>query len=103
MNRPLSKKQYTNIERTQQKQITFVQRRPNGFDVGPTLYKCYPNVFCLLGRYIFYGARDRYAAVDAAGRDDHNDVLIYIISHQMAVISKALQLIRILCIAYSAF
>ena len=28
--------------------ITFVQRRPNIFDVGPTLYKCYTNVLCLL-------------------------------------------------------
>ena len=25
--------------------ITFIQRRPNVFDVGPTLYKCYTNVF----------------------------------------------------------
>ena len=24
--------------------ITFVQRRPNVFDVGPTLYKCYKHV-----------------------------------------------------------
>ena len=30
--------------------IIFVQRRPNVFDVGPTLYKCYTNVSCLLGR-----------------------------------------------------
>ena len=29
--------------------ITFVQRRPNVFDVGPALYKCYTNVLCLLG------------------------------------------------------
>ena len=29
--------------------ITFVQRWPNVFDVGPTLYKCYANVLCLLG------------------------------------------------------
>ena len=29
--------------------ITFVQRQPNVFDVGPTLYKCYTNVLCLLG------------------------------------------------------
>ena len=29
--------------------ITFVQRRPNVFDVGPTLYKCNTNVLCLLG------------------------------------------------------
>ena len=37
---------------TQQTQTicrTFVQRRPNVFDVGPTLYKCYTNVLCLLG------------------------------------------------------
>ena len=25
--------------------ITFVQRRPNVFDVGPTLYNCFTNVF----------------------------------------------------------
>ena len=29
--------------------ITFVQRRPNVFDVGPTLYRCYINVLYLLG------------------------------------------------------
>ena len=29
--------------------ITFIQRRPNVFDVGPTLYKCYTNVLCFLG------------------------------------------------------
>ena len=37
---------------TQQAQnicITFIQRRPNVSDVGPTLYKCYTNVLCLLG------------------------------------------------------
>ena len=28
--------------------MTFVQRRPNVFNVGPTLYKCYTNVLCLL-------------------------------------------------------
>ena len=33
--------------------ITFLQRRPNVFDVGPTLYKCYTNVLCLLGRAVF--------------------------------------------------
>ena len=27
----------------------FVQCRPNVEDVGPTLYKCYTNVLCLLG------------------------------------------------------
>ena len=31
--------------------ITFVQRRPNIFGVGPTLLKCYTNVLCLLGYY----------------------------------------------------
>ena len=29
--------------------ITFIQRRPNVFDVGPILYKCYTYVLCLLG------------------------------------------------------
>ena len=30
--------------------ITFIQRRPNVFDVGPALYKYYTNVLCLLGK-----------------------------------------------------
>ena len=29
--------------------MTFLQRQPNVFAVGPTLYKCYTNVVCLLG------------------------------------------------------
>ena len=35
-------------QQTQNICITFIQRRPNVFDVGPTLYKCYTNVVCLL-------------------------------------------------------
>ena len=34
--------------------ITFEQCRPNVFDVGPTLYKCYTNVLCLLECVVFY-------------------------------------------------
>ena len=34
---------------TQNTCITFVQRWPNVFDVGPILYKCYTSVLCLLG------------------------------------------------------
>ena len=34
---------------TQKIWITFAQRRPNGFNIGLTLYKCYTNVLCLLG------------------------------------------------------
>ena len=36
-------------QQTQNICIIFVKRRSNVFDVGPTLYKCYPNVLCLLG------------------------------------------------------
>ena len=36
------------IQQTQTICIIFVQRRPNVVDVGPTLYKCYTNVLCLL-------------------------------------------------------
>ena len=36
-------------QRTQNICITFVRRRPNVFDVGPFLYKCYTDVSCLLG------------------------------------------------------
>ena len=39
-------------QQTQNICITFVQRRPNVFDVGPTLYKCYTNVLRLLGYQI---------------------------------------------------
>ena len=34
---------------TQKNCITFVQRRPNVFDAGPTLYKCYTKVFVVSG------------------------------------------------------
>ena len=36
-------------QQTQNICITFIQRRPNVFDVGPTLHKCYTNVLYLLG------------------------------------------------------
>ena len=36
-------------QQTQNICITFVQRRPKVFDVGPTLYKCYTNVLRVLG------------------------------------------------------
>ena len=36
-------------QQTQDVCITFVQRRPNVFNVGPTLYKCYTIVLCWLG------------------------------------------------------
>ena len=36
-------------QQTQNICITFIQRRPNVFDVGPTLYTCYTNVLYLLG------------------------------------------------------
>ena len=47
----MSTHQFNRKRASQQAQhicITFIQRRPNVFDVGPTLYKCYTNVLCLL-------------------------------------------------------
>ena len=41
--------EHTSSQQTQSNCITFIQRRPNVFDVGPTLYKCYTYVLCLLG------------------------------------------------------
>ena len=41
------------FQQTQNISITFLQRRPNVFDVGPTLHKCYTNVLCLK-RYAAY-------------------------------------------------
>ena len=47
---------YVNMPQdTQQTQnicTTFVQRRPNVFDAGPTLYICYTNALCFLGRQL---------------------------------------------------
>ena len=40
---------HTSSQQTQNICITFVQRRPNVFDVGSTLYKCHTNILCLLG------------------------------------------------------
>ena len=36
-------------QQTQTICITFIQRRPNVFDVGPTLYKCYKKCFVFTG------------------------------------------------------
>ena len=36
-------------QQTQNMCITFIRCRPKVFAVGPTLYKCYRNVLCLLG------------------------------------------------------
>ena len=41
-------------QQTQNICIPFVQRRPNVLDVGPTLYKCYTNVLCLLRCKLVY-------------------------------------------------
>ena len=46
-------------QQTQNICITFVQRRPNVFDVGPTLYKCYTNVLCLLAGDVGGSIRSR--------------------------------------------
>ena len=39
-------------QQTQNICIAFVQCWSNVEDVGPTLYKCYTNVLCFLGKYI---------------------------------------------------
>ena len=49
------KSTFAQIWQSQQTQnicITFIQRRPNVFDVGPTLYQCFTNVLCLLASHI---------------------------------------------------
>ena len=35
-------------QQTQNICVTFIERRPNVFDVGPAFYKCYTNGLCLL-------------------------------------------------------
>ena len=47
---------YTITQQTQNICVTFVQRRPNFVNVGPTLYKCYTNVLgtSLIGGQVAY-------------------------------------------------
>ena len=41
-------------QQAQNLSIAFVQRRPNVFDVGPALYKCYTNILRLLEMLLDY-------------------------------------------------
>ena len=57
---------------TQQKQnicITFIQRRPNVFDVGPTLYKCYTNI-C-----VCWDIQQRHDVVHIPDHERHRNAL----------------------------
>ena len=44
-----SLRRMSHAQQTQNICIKCVHRGPTIFDVGPTLYKCYTNVLCLLG------------------------------------------------------
>ena len=44
-------------QQTQNICTTFVQRQPNVFDAGPTLYQWYTHVLCILGVPIIAVAR----------------------------------------------
>ena len=48
---------FRHSQKTQNICVTFAPRRPDVFDAGPTLYKCYTNVLCLLG-WIWLANRD---------------------------------------------
>ena len=61
------KSSYT--QQTQNICITFVQRRPNVFAFGPTLYKWYTNVLCLLSSYII--KHPRYYSVCSCHCQQH--------------------------------
>ena len=52
---PSKHKTFTQSHQTQNICITFVQCWSNVEDVGPTLYKCYTNVLCLLGCWFNVG------------------------------------------------
>ena len=41
-------------QQTQNICVAFIQRPPNVFDVGPTLYKCYTTVLCLMACFYTY-------------------------------------------------
>ena len=71
-------------QQTQNICITFVQRRSNVFGAGPSLYKCYTNVLCLLGcgSSKLWLPRETLTHVDsqsARGIEDQKVLLIWII------------------------
>ena len=53
-------------QQTQNICITFIQRRPNVFDVGPTLYKYYTEcfVFAGLSRYVVQNVLHKTNAIN---------------------------------------
>ena len=66
------------FQQTQNICTTFVQRRPNVFDVGPTLYKCYTNVLCLLGYlFVFFSEVNHDSGIQALQKCD----IIHSFSH----------------------
>ena len=52
--------------------ITFVQRRPSVFDVGPTLYKYHTKVLCLLGYCVLENNSQYRNNKDSALRGKHD-------------------------------
>ena len=54
---------HTTIPETQNICITFIQRRPNVFDDGPKLYKCYTDVFLFAGILLHYLVYTRHKMV----------------------------------------
>ena len=53
---------HTTTQQAQNICITFVQRRPNVFDTGPTLFKCYTNVcFFVCWGYVYHGVWDMFS------------------------------------------
>ena len=76
--RMFSQESSTDGSGTQQTQnicIPVVQRRPSVGDVGPTLYKCYTNILCLLGMLSFKTCERRSAQRVAPGEINVNTLV----------------------------
>ena len=71
---------------TQNILITFVQHRPNVFEVGPMLYKCYKNVLCLLGLYHLAHVHPAYYVDWVCTRSPRLSRLIYVTSTSTHVV-----------------
>ena len=61
---------------TQNISITFIQRPPNVFDVGPTLYICHTNVLCFLGSYAKFSLHKTFFVRPICCRTNFGRVII---------------------------
>ena len=61
-----------------------MQGRPNVFDIGPTLHKCYTYVLCLLSMYPISYIEDKYAI----HQDHRGRILVQVTIYRRLLIGR---------------